>query len=57
MSITLFFISLVLFTIGAYVALFTVTRRNELNVLVCLAFVFGAFVNLGLILVQVLQSS
>lgn len=57
MSITLFFISLVLFTIGAYVALFTVTRRHELNVLVCLAFVFGAFVDLGFLLVQTLQSS
>lgn len=52
-----FFVSAVLFALGGYMALFTVTTYRGRNALVCLGFMSGAFLNLMFILMIILRST
>jgi len=51
-AVAWFFASAVLFAVGAYVAIFTVTTRNAMHGWVALGFTIGVFVALALALMS-----
>lgn len=52
-----FVVSMVLCVTGGYIALFAVTTRKGLNAWLMIAFMFGAFLNLLLIVTLTLRST